>query len=788
MRTAAGYRPKSKRAVLRLVVLVLLVFVLPATVTLNLKLLGERGLHAERDLQAVATELQVQDGLEWRAISGRGRLSELREGLAASRERTSGLLSQAHQNGVSAADTGRMAEVHRGYGRVVDQELELLEAGDFAEAAEFDEQQVDPRFERANEALAELTGRVSARANRASLLSDVGVLVTVLLSVALTTVVQGRRKRAELRQQAERRSEARYRALIDQSADLVMVVDRAGVARFLSPSAERLLGSPDRTGAETKENPAVVDLLGVVHPDDHAHLLAALNDDTGVTVAPFEVRITTDHDVRTFEVSVQDLTGQPSVQGIVLTARDVTDRLVLQREMERRALHDTLTGLPNRALLADRFGQALLGAQRDGTATGLLLIDLDRFKEINDTFGHHYGDALLTQIGPRLSAALRKVDTIARLGGDEFAVLLPDVSDVQSITAVALKLQAALQAPFEVEGVDLDVEASIGLVLSGEHGDDVTTLLQRADIAMYVAKTQNLGVFAYDPTVDGHSPAKLALLGDLRRALERGELILHYQPKISISTGEVVGAEALVRWQHPDRGLLFPDTFIPLAERTGLIGPLTHYVLSGALAQARRWADAGQPLKMSVNLSARNLLDERLPAQIAELLTEHGVPAERLELEVTESAIMSEPVRAQRLLKALSALGIRLSIDDFGAGYTSLGQLKTLPVTELKIDKSFVMTMAEDHSNALIVHSVVELGHNLGLTLVAEGVETAHALTALAEYGCDVAQGYYLCRPITATAFDVWRDERRAAVQPDHTPPPPRRQVPHQPPALTVQS
>ena len=432
-------------------------------------------------------------------------------------------------------------------------------------------------------------------------------------------------------------------------------------------------------------------------------------------------------------------------------------QLATERSQARHdSLHDALTGLPNRTLLADRFGQCLRADTRAGTTTGLLLIDLDRFKDINDTFGHHYGDELLRQVGPRLAGALRDVDTVARLGGDEFAVLLPDVHSVHDALAVASKLRAALERPFQVEGVDLDVEASIGVVRSGEHGTDPTVLLQRADVAMYVAKTEQLGVFAYDPTVDGHSPAKLALLGDLRRALERGELVLHYQPKISIGTGEVVSVEALVRWQHPDRGLIFPDGFILLAEHTGLIGSLTRYVLDAALTQARVWVDAGRPLPVSVNLSARNLLDENLPSQVAELLAAHDVPAELLELEVTESALMTDPARAQRLLEQLSALGVRISIDDFGAGYTSLGQLKTLPVNELKIDKSFVMTMTEDRSNSLIVHSVVDLGHNLGLTIVAEGVESEQALAALAEFGCDVAQGYHLSRPIPATDLDTW--------------------------------
>jgi len=434
--------------------------------------------------------------------------------------------------------------------------------------------------------------------------------------------------------------------------------------------------------------------------------------------------------------------------------------VVERRRALEDSLHDALTGLPNRTLLADRFGQALRADARNGTATGLLLIDLDRFKEVNDTFGHHYGDELLTQIGPRLSAVLREVDTVARLGGDEFAVLLPEVSSVAAAVKVAGHLRAALDASFQVEGVHLDVQASIGVVLSGEHGDDVNTLLQRVDVAMYVAKSQDVGVSAYDPAVDGHSPAKLALLGELRRAIEAGDLVLHYQPKISIRTGEVVGAEALVRWQQAERGLVFPDEFIPIAEHSGLIGPLTRTVLDAALAQARRWSDAGRPLPVSVNLSARSLLDETLPDQVGELLTRHGVPARALELEVTESAIMIEPARAQHLLQRLADLGVRISIDDFGVGYTSLAQLKNLPVSELKIDRSFVMTMTEDHSNAVIVHGVVDLGHNLGLSIVAEGVETADALATLADFDCDIAQGYHVARPMTSDAFDTWRAER----------------------------
>jgi len=288
--------------------------------------------------------------------------------------------------------------------------------------------------------------------------------------------------------------------------------------------------------------------------------------------------------------------------------------------------------------------------------------------------------------------------------------------------------------------------------------------MQHADIAMYVAKTEHLGVFVYDPDTDGNSAGKLALVWDLRRAIDRGELVLYYQPQVNVTSGDLVKAEALVRWQHPEQGLIFPDAFIPLAERTGLISSLTQYVIDAALAQARVWLDAGRPLPIAVNLSARNLHEERFADQVAELLAKHGVPPHLLELEVTESAIIIDPDRALAMMKKLSALGLRISLDDFGAGYTSLSQLTSMPISEIKIDRSFVMKMAEDPNSALIVSSVVELGHNLGMTLVAEGVEDEDAFGALVGLGCDVAQGYHLSRPVPAAEFDAWSAGRH--IQP----------------------
>ena len=747
---ATGQRPPKRpwsRTAVAVVLLAAVVFGLTAVVTLKLKHLGEQGVQAERDLQAVATELRTQDALEWRIISGRLAPEDVRAELVQSRERAEVLIQRA-----SASDPGHytaeLLAAHARYGAAVDELLALLAAGQAEEAEEVDETEVDPAFDAVLESLQEEGHEVSAAAARARTWSDAGVLLTVVLSLALTAGVQSRRKRAEVRRDAERQSEARYRALIDQSSDLVLVCDRAGRARYLSPSADRLL----RAGPA-----APVDLVPLAHPADEAALTGALQHVTAERPVSLELRLQSSAGLRTYELSVQDLTDDPAVGGLVLTGHDITARQALQAEMERRALHDTLTGLPNRALLADRFEQALRSEQHTGSPTGLLLIDLDRFKEINDTLGHHVGDQLLVQIGPRLSGVLRAGDTVARLGGDEFAVLLPEVGTLEAALRIADELQTALAGSFAVVGVDLDVEASIGVVLSREHGHHPAELMQRADIAMYVAKQGSLGVAVYDPDTDGHSPERLALLGDLRRALSNDELVLHYQPKVSLSTGEVCGAEALVRWQHPDRGLVPPDAFIPLAENTGLIGPLTSRVLDLALAQARRWADAGAPLQVAVNLSARNLLDGRIDTVVAQLLARHGVPATLLKLEVTESAIMTDPVRAKTLLDRLAAQGVTLSIDDFGAGYTSLAQLKNLPITEIKVDRSFVQTMQTDTSNSMIVRSVVELGHNLGLTAVAEGVESADILQQLTGYTCDVAQGYHLSRPLTAQAFDTWR-------------------------------
>jgi diguanylate cyclase (GGDEF)-like protein len=434
-----------------------------------------------------------------------------------------------------------------------------------------------------------------------------------------------------------------------------------------------------------------------------------------------------------------------------------------QRGIERhasdnrhQALHDTLTGLPNRLLFRDRTEQAIRAAQRDGGSAALLLMDLDRFKEVNDTLGHHYGDVLLTQIGPRLRSVLRAVDTLARLGGDEFAVLLPEVGGEDGARGVAERLLEALTAPILLDGLPLTVDASIGVVLYPAHGEDPDTLLQHADIAMYAAKETHAGYMVFDSALDQHSPRRLLMLSELRGALDHGELVLHYQPKADLQTGQVAGVEALVRWQHPRYGLLSPAEFIPLAERSGLVAPLTSYVLNQALRQCQQWQQAGHQLSVAVNVPTRCLLDLAFPEEVARLLQTWQVPAGRLVLELTEGTIMADPGRAVQVLTRLRDLGVELAIDDFGTGYSSMSYLKALPVHELKVDRSFVQQMVSDDGDAVIVRSTIELGHNLGLRVVAEGVEDAATWQELQQLGCDNVQGFFLGRPMPPADLEAW--------------------------------
>ena len=440
----------------------------------------------------------------------------------------------------------------------------------------------------------------------------------------------------------------------------------------------------------------------------------------------------------------------------IATVENTTVRKVQEEALEHLALHDTLTGLPNRTLLSDRLRQALLTAQRERSGVALLIMDLDRFKEVNDSLGHHWGDLLLQQAAGRLRETLRESDTVARLGGDEFAMILPGMDDLDLVEKMARKLLDALDRPFAIEGRILRVGASIGGAVHPSHGDDPATLVRHADNAMYAAKRSGTGYALYSDGADEALSMRLALASELPAAMEADELELHFQPKADLSSGRPVAVEALVRWRHPELGLLAPDRFIPLAEETGLIRPLGRWVLDHAVAEAARWRADGRDLPVAVNLSGRDLHDWDLPGYIADILERHGLPPHLLELEITETAIMTDADAARALLDQIVSTGVQVAIDDFGIGYSSLAQLHRLPVRQLKIDKSFVQAMLKDDSSAVIVRSTCDLGHNLGLVVLAEGVEDGETWDLLRGHGVDLAQGFLLSPPIPGDAFLAW--------------------------------
>ncbi len=419
------------------------------------------------------------------------------------------------------------------------------------------------------------------------------------------------------------------------------------------------------------------------------------------------------------------------------------------KENKFLAEHDALTELPNRSLFHQRAQEAVMHAVRSDSRAAIAIVDLDRFKEVNDTLGHDSGDQLLTLLAQRLADHTRPQDAVARLGGDEFGVILSEVGDAEEVLR---RLRDIIEHEVEVSGLPLSVESSIGFVIAPDDGIDVDDLLQHADVAMYVAKAQHVGVVRYDAEQDHYDAANLGLIAELRRAIDAGELVMHYQPKASLEDKHVEAVEALVRWQHPTLGLLYPDRFIPLCEQTDLIDRLTTWVMRTALTDIRALGDVA----VSINVSARTLGRGRFADQVIAVLAELDVRPERLIIEITETALLTDPPRAAAVLAQLDAIGVRVSLDDFGIGQTSLGYLSSLPVHELKIDKSFVMDMLANPAHAAIVRSIVDLGHNLKLRVVGEGVETDDVFATLREAGCDLAQGYLLARPMPAEQLRGW--------------------------------
>ncbi len=560
--------------------------------------------------------------------------------------------------------------------------------------------------------------------------------------------------------EALRESEARLKALLSSLDDLVFELDENGTYLEIWTANDALLAVPRDA------------LLGKTHRE-------ALGEEIGASLARvisqvletdrpqfWEYRLEVPAGLRWFQGRVAPIAGPAGVsRKLCLLVRDITEQKAAERaraeaeeQLRHQALYDGLTGLPNRLLFRERVKHALTGARRDNQQLALLMLDLDRFKEINDTLGHAAGDEVLREVAWRLSRVTRGSDSIARLGGDEFSILLCNASESHA-AAVVSRVSSCLEKPIIVQDLPLRVDVSIGLAAFPRDGADADLLIQHADVAMYAAKAANGGFAVYESSADPHTPDRLALIGELRDALEREELVLYYQPQLTLSTESVTTVEALIRWQHPHRGLVLPDEFIPLVQETSLIKPLTHYVLDRALHQCRSWTECGRPMKVAVNLAMRNLIDADLPSDVADLLELNGVPADQLVLEITESAVVSDPLRTEAVLARLAKMGVRLSVDDFGTGYSSLTYLTRLPIDEIKIDRSFVTNMNSSADKEVIVRSTIDLARNLGKQVVAEGVETAVVLQRLEELGCDQVQGYYVSKPLSAEKLDTWLAE-----------------------------
>ena len=561
----------------------------------------------------------------------------------------------------------------------------------------------------------------------------------------------------------QRRREALFRALVQNASDLIAIADPAGRLSYVSPSVTAVLGYPGAALVGTNWR-------DLIHPDD---LDLVRRGDAEIATPPAtplvgEVRLRhEDGSWRTLEARRTNLLDEPGVGGIVINARDVTQRAVFEEQLRHQAFHDSLTGLPNRALFLDRLERALARAARHSTTVAVLSLDLDRFKVINDSLGHAAGDQLLVAVAARLVGCLRQEDTAARMGGDEFAILLGEPVTVRQATAAAERIIAVLEAPFPLEGHEVVTATSIGILIS-EPGHTPADVGRNVDVALYRAKSSGRGRYAlFDETMNAHALERLELETDLRRALERGEFAVYYQPKMALDSGALVGMEALVRWLSPTRGLVAPGDFIALAEETGLIRPLGQWVLEETCRQAHHWhAQAPQtPLVLSVNLSARQFQHPALVEDVARALQDSGVPPHLIQLEITESVVMEDAQTTIATLHRLKALGVELAIDDFGTGYSSLSYLKRFPVDTLKIDRSFVSGLRQDSDDASIIQAVVSLGHALRLGVVAEGVETAEEAVQLHDLGCELGQGYHFAKPLPhaqAEAFVLQARERTA--------------------------
>ena len=578
-----------------------------------------------------------------------------------------------------------------------------------------------------------------------SVLAIGGIVITALVVIRQFAAV--RENVRLLSEQSKRENEARFEALVQHSSDVITIVDTDTVIRYASPTVLQIFGHQPHE-LEGKR------LTELVHPDDVPRTLSFFTSvlPVGAVTPPAEWRMR-HHDGgwRDVEVIGTNLLNQPTVRGIVLNTRDISERKALQAELTHQAFHDALTGLANRALFLDRVTHALALARRHSRTIAVIFLDLDNFKTVNDSLGHAQGDMLLIHTSKRMHTAVRTADTIARFGGDEFAILIEDASDNDAAMTVVERVLELMRHPFHLEGKEVFASASIGIAVA-DTNHTASDLLRNADMAMYIAKQSGKGQYRrYESRMHTEAMERLELESDLRHAIERNEFTLRYQPIVALHTGEIAGVEALVRWNHPTRGMLAPLTFIPLAEETGLIVPLGRWVVHEACRQAVAWQSLraqGHPLTLTINISGHQLQGEHVVDNVRRALSDSGLDPRHLVLEITESVLMQQSDTILERLHALKALGVRLAIDDFGTGYSSLGYLQRFPIDILKIDKSFVDDVGRGDTESALARAVIALGETLQLQTIAEGIELKQQLSGLQDLGCELGQGFFFDKPI----------------------------------------
>jgi diguanylate cyclase (GGDEF)-like protein/PAS domain S-box-containing protein len=769
--TATG---ASRRRLRTVAVLIVALVVGAVALSLGAVLTSARRADAVTNLQDARADMHALSQLEWQAVAEKGVSAELAEQVRKRRttfRSTVGGLG-LHRSGDQSVH--RVAVLGDRYVAAYDEEIRLLLAGDFEAAEKVDETRVDPTYLRLEEAFARAIATSHRAADRSLIIASVGAATLVPLAALGALWLLRREGRTDAAREIERAAQAsaqRFEAMVRGASDLVVVTGTDGGVTYASPAARRMLGcdAADLLGGGLNRRIHLAD-MPVLH---EAIREVRLAQDQETTV---EIRaLHSDGSSRTLECRLHDSTHDEGVAGIVWNVRDVTERRALEGQLTHQAFHDALTGLANRALLTDRLGQALPRALRTRSGVGVVILDLDGFKDVNDSLGHGAGDQVISVSATRLQKAVRLGDTVARFGGDEFVLLLEELSSERVALEVAERAVALLSEPTRVSGRLVQLTASAGVAcISGarlSNPDAVEAIVRDADVAMYTAKERGKGrAVVFEDAMRADAQDRLDLIVDIRSAVAKGEIRVVYQPVLDLERERVVGFEALARWHHPTRGVISPASFVPLAEESLAILDIGRYVLREACEQVAVWnrlGDRGVPLEMSVNLSGRQLADPALVSDVSAVLAESGLSPSLLVLEITESAVVEDLAVASGRLRELRAIGVRIAMDDFGTGYSSLSYLRRLPIDILKIDKSFLGDQGGVGPELLA--GVASLGATLGLTTVAEGIESSHQLDQVLAAGCTQGQGFLFARPLAPEAVGAYLRQERpelAATEP----------------------